>query len=718
MREIGEVRVLDQAVADADVGRQAVEHLAAAGGLDPERQLGDLDALGVHVHPEKVVGEDLAVGVEKVVDVAPPAFELGDLVVDPGELGLEEVEGHDQEDARPAGRIDDPQRSQPLTIGPPGLHFGRLPTPLDRGIVAEGRARLGMIADDAGEGFRQMRAERLGHDEAGDVVGRIDHPVPLAPPAGSGRLLGRLVLAPRLRLQPFDVGDRLLEDVAEDGDGDLRGEVVAADRMEAFADGIRQAQPVDRGIGLEQAAIVARDPQRLAALVDRLEQADEIVPDRARVVRVPGLEGVAEGVARQEPGVLGEGDEEHAVEDLLRGGDPGQSVYSYETSHTKRLLSADCVEKLRLLRGLIVDSIIMRPVESAGDDGTEAGGAGRAILRILARTARPRGSPAEVDRPVRRAWGRSRASGASLQLDRPAVGRSGADDPDAARGLLLRDPLGAAAVRGGPPQPRLQVVLPARPGGSGPGPLDLLQEPARTVPRLRPAPPRLRGDSAPVHRGGARRRRAFRRRRQPDRGGREQAALDRPRGLGPGGDRSRHGAARGPGVPRGSRRRGLRRGEPGRAEVHLARRSRGAMDRSPEGPRLLRLCDQLPRRHRQRDHRRRRDDARHPPGGGRRRAHHDRPHDGPLRPLPRAADRRQRLRLRADAGLARRGARDRAAHPRIRQVGPSDGHISAPTSPTTTATTSTSVRRARRSGSSTGRPAPTARRAVVSMPRA
>ena len=161
------------------------------------------------------------------------------------------------------------------------------------------------------------------------------------------------------------------------------------------------------------------------------------------------------------------------------------------------------------------------------------------------------------------------------------------------------------------------------------------------------------------------------------------------------------------------------RGESGRAEVHLARRSRGAVDRRPERSRLLRLCDQLPRRHRQRDHRRRRDDARHPPGRGRRRAHHDRPHDGPLRPLPRAADRRQRLRLRADAGLARRGARDRAAHPGRRQVRPAArGASSAPTSPTTAAPTPTSVRRARRSGSSTGRPAPTARRAVASMPRA
>ena len=96
--------------------------------------------------------------------------------------------------------------------------------------------------------------------------------------------------------------------------------------MEAFADGIGQAQRVDRRVCLEQAAIVARDLQRLAALVDRLEQAEEIVPDRARVVGVAVLEGVTEGVARQEPGVLGEGDEQHAVEDLLGGGDPVERV--------------------------------------------------------------------------------------------------------------------------------------------------------------------------------------------------------------------------------------------------------------------------------------------------------------------------------------------------------------------------------------------------------
>ena len=38
-------------------------------------------------------------------------------------------------------------------------------------------------------------------------------------------------------------------------------------------------------------------------------------------------------------------------------------------------------------------------------------------------------------------------------------------------------------MRGGPPQPRVPLVLPAGSGRRGPGPLDLLQEPPRTLPR-------------------------------------------------------------------------------------------------------------------------------------------------------------------------------------------------------------------------------------------
>lgn len=119
-----------------------------------------------------------------------------------------------------------------------------------------------------------------------------------------------------------------------------------------------------------------------------------------------------------------------------------------------------------------------------------------------------------------------------LQPDRATVGRSRADDPDAADRLLLRHPVGAAAVRGGSPQSRLPLVLPARPDRPGARPLDLLQEPTRPLPRVQPLPASLRDGGRTVHRRGAGRRRAVRRGRQPDPGGRQQAELDAAEGTG------------------------------------------------------------------------------------------------------------------------------------------------------------------------------------------
>ena len=107
----------------------------------------------------------------------------------------------------------------------------------------------------------------------------------------------------------------------------------------------------------------------------------------------------------------------------------------------------------------------------------------------------------------------------------PALDRSGADDPDADRRLLLRHPFGAAAVRGGASEPRLPLVLPARPRRRCAGPLDLLEEPARPLPRQRPAARAVRDDRAPLHRGRAGRRRRLRGRCEPDQGRREQATL-------------------------------------------------------------------------------------------------------------------------------------------------------------------------------------------------
>ena len=94
-----------------------------------------------------------------------------------------------------------------------------------------------------------------------------------------------------------------------------------------------------------------------------------------------------------------------------------------------------------------------------------------------------------------------------------------------------------------------------------------------------------------------------------------------------------------------------------------------------EGARLLRLRHQLPDRPGPRRHRRRRGEPRHPPGRGRRGPHDDRAHPGALRPLARAAGRRQRLWLGRDPRLAGARARDRAAHPGLRQVRAQRRHL-------------------------------------------
>ena len=55
-------------------------------------------------------------------------------------------------------------------------------------------------------------------------------------------------------------------------------------------------------------------------------------------------------------------------------------LQAFFSVRSERQLMEDCVEKLRLRRGLAADSVVLRLVKGAGDDGTEAGGARRAVL--------------------------------------------------------------------------------------------------------------------------------------------------------------------------------------------------------------------------------------------------------------------------------------------------------------------------------------------------
>jgi hypothetical protein len=133
------------------------------------------------------------------------------------------------------------------------------------------------------------------------------------------------------------------------------------------------------------------------------------------------------------------------------------------------------------------------------DDGGKASPSGRVVLRVFARTSRAGGASAAVDRPVCRTRRGAVRAGAVLQRGGSALDRSGADDPDADRRLLLRHPLGAAVVRGGSLEPCLPLVLPARARWRGAGPLDVLEEPARPFPRERPVAQGVRDDRAPLH---------------------------------------------------------------------------------------------------------------------------------------------------------------------------------------------------------------------------
>ena len=185
--------------------------------------------------------------------------------------------------------------------------------------------------------------------------------------------------------------------------------------------------------------------------------------------------------------------------------------------------------------------------------------------------------------------------------------------------------------------------------------------------------PAVRGDGGALHGRGAGRRGGLRHGREPDQGGRQQAAVGRRRRRRLG----RHGGdpPLGQGVPRHARRRGLGRRQRGGAEVRLALGPRRPVDRRPQGPRLLRLRHELSDRPGPRRHRRRRGEPRDPPSRGRRRTHHDRAHPGPLRPVARAAGGRQRLWLGREPSLAGSRAGDRAAHPCHRQIPAAGRHV-------------------------------------------
>ena len=132
--------------------------------------------------------------------------------------------------------------------------------------------------------------------------------------------------------QPFEVGDGLLEDVAEDIDINDRPDfgvlvsfgyfargavIVIAEVFEIGADLVGHLEGVQRRVGGEEAAVVSGDVQSGVAFVNGAEQAPEVEPDGARVVRVAVLEGVFQGFGGEQTAVFAEGAKQNAVQQFL-----------------------------------------------------------------------------------------------------------------------------------------------------------------------------------------------------------------------------------------------------------------------------------------------------------------------------------------------------------------------------------------------------------------
>ena len=197
---------------------------------------------------------------------------------------------------------------------------------------------------------RQHWPERRGHDVAGDEGRGVERPLALAPRRAGLRFLRRRIARQGVA-QLLQVADGLLEDVPQDFHVDqpgrlaawllLRGGwqavVVGGEAVEAATNLVRDRQAfVQERVTGEQAAVVAVDAELPAPLVHGAEEPLEVVPDGARIEGVSVPVGAGNDLARQEPAVLTEGDEQNAVQYLLGRGQQVGRCFSWVVA-TKRL---------------------------------------------------------------------------------------------------------------------------------------------------------------------------------------------------------------------------------------------------------------------------------------------------------------------------------------------------------------------------------------------
>ena len=110
----------------------------------------------------------------------------------------------------------------------------------------------------------------------------------------------------------------MLKNPAQHGHADLLCVVVAREFGEAGDQFVADGEAIECRIRRKQAAVVGRDFQVRVAAIHRFKQGDEINPARLRVVGVNMDGGGFDGALRQQAPAFGKGDEQQAVNQLLR----------------------------------------------------------------------------------------------------------------------------------------------------------------------------------------------------------------------------------------------------------------------------------------------------------------------------------------------------------------------------------------------------------------
>ncbi len=281
------------------------------GRLEPEAEARDLDGLAVDVDAVEVVPQDVARRTKQRARAAPEGDErLADAAV----FGEEVIERRHQKGTAAAGRVEDADVLQLVLVGPPESGFG-IRALVGGGVGAQGTEARTLARDLLP--FVEEGPERALDHEARHPLRGVEDAVLAALGAGQGAVRGRAAVD--LLVEVLEVDDGAFEHAPEHLDAQFFGEVVRREWRQEGERRVGDGELLDAGLRREKTAVVGVDLAGRQTSVYGAEQAKELLPARRDDEAGPGLgDGGGEEVAREQAGVLGEGDEDEAVEDGLR----------------------------------------------------------------------------------------------------------------------------------------------------------------------------------------------------------------------------------------------------------------------------------------------------------------------------------------------------------------------------------------------------------------